>query len=182
MEGDLVAIITGGVTIALVGLMAVIGVDRARAGWNRAEAEAAMRRQQLKDLGWRADQLLQSIGEQNDTIAARTAQIADLDREVGGLKRDLDGKEVAFRYTTVPVASGDMYGPTWRFMARNPALAEGSPPDHPSALWDAGRPYIVGALSQSEARSTMDRLLPRHRGFVIVAVGSIVGQAPKAEG
>jgi len=177
---DLVALITFAVIIALIILVGGIVLDRGRAGWARAAAEATMRRRQLQDMADRADLLLRNISEQTEAITNRLSRISELETEVAGLRSDLDGRELPFRYTAVPIASGDMYGPTWRFVARQPALAEGCPPTHPAAQWDAGRSYIVGAVNQSEARSTMDRLLPRHRGFVIVAAGSIVGKAPTA--
>jgi hypothetical protein len=178
---DLIAVITAAVVIALVFLGGFIGVDRLRTGWARAEAAAVMRRRQLQDVADRTEQLRSSIAELSDTIAARERQCSDLRLEAEKLKRDLDSRELPFRYTAVPIASGDMYGPTWRFVARQPALAEGAAPDHPAAQWGQGRGYIVGAVNQPEARSIMDRLLPRHRNFTIVAVGAIVGNAPTAQ-
>lgn len=177
---DLIALITIAVVIALVVLICVIVIDRGRSGWNRAEAEAVMRRRQLQDIADRAEQLQSSIKELNETIGARERQRNGLQQEIEGLKKDLDNRELPFRYTAVPAASGDMYGPTWRFIARQPVLAQGAPPEHPAGQWEQGRSYIVGAVNQPEARSIMDRLLPRHRNFVIVAVGSIVGNAPTA--
>jgi hypothetical protein len=178
---DLIAIITAAVVIALVFLVGFIAIDRVRTGWNRAEAEATMRRRQLQDAADRAKQLQNSTVELTEAIAGRQRKCDELRLEIDKLKRDLDSRELPFRYTAVPIASGDMYGPSWRFVARQPALAEGAAPDHPAAQWIQGRSYIVGAVNQSEARSAMDRLLPRHRNFVIVAVGAIVGNAPTAQ-
>ena len=175
---DLVALITAAVVIALVLLVAFIAIDRARMGWSRAAAEATMRRRQLQDVADRTEQLRRSIEELGGTIAGQERKCDALRQETEALKRDLDSRELPFRYTAVPIASGDMYGPTWRFIARQPALSEGAAPFHPAEQWEKGKPYIVGAVNQPEARSAMDRLLPRHRGFVIVAVGAIVGNAP----
>ncbi|HEX6957008.1 MAG TPA: hypothetical protein VF194_03405 [Ferrovibrio sp.] len=177
---DIIALITFAVILALILLVGFIVIDRGRTGWNRAAAEATMRRRQLADLAERTEMLARSIDEQKEAIEGKRRQLAGIEAELTTLKRDLDSRELPFRYTAVPIASGDMYGPNWRFVARQPALAEGCPPNHPAALWDAGRPYLVGAPNQSEARSAMDRLLPRHRGFVIVAVGAAVSNAPSA--
>lgn len=177
---DLIALITAAVVLALVFLVGFIAIDRARIGWNRAAAEATMRRRQLQDIADRAEQLQRSIEELTETIASRNEKSEALRRETEGLRRDLDSRELPFLYTAVPLASSDMYGPSWRFIARQPSLAGGAPSSHPAAQWEQGRPYLVGAVNQSEARSAMDRLLPRHRGFVIVAVGAIVGNAPTA--
>lgn len=177
---DLIGLITMLVVAALILLICVITIDRGRAGWNRAEAEAVMRRRQLQDIADRTDQLQSTAAELNETIGARERQCEALRQEIEGLKRDLDSRELPFRYTAVPAASGDMYGPTWRFVARQPMLAVGAAPEHPAGQWEQGRAYLVGAVNQPEARSIMDRLLPRHRNFTIVAVGSIVGNAPTA--
>ena len=45
------------------------------------------------------------------------------------------------------------------------------PETQPAGQWKQGRLYTIAAENQAEARSVMDRLLPRHRGFVVVNVG-----------
>lgn len=175
---DLVTLLAIVIILALVGLTLAIVIDRGRMGWARAEAEITARQRRYEDMAERIEHMRRVIGEQNADLVAKEGKAADLKREIETLKTQLDNQELPFRFTSVPIASGDMYGPTWRFVARQPALAEGASPDHPAASWDAGRSYIVASVSQSEARSTMDRLLPRHRGFTIVAVGAIVANAP----
>ena len=133
-----------------------------------------------EDMAERIQHMERVMEEQKADLVNKEGKAGELAREIQKIKAELDNRELPFRYTTVPIASGDMYGPTWRFVARQPALAEGAPADHPAAQWDSGRTYIVATVNQSEARSVMDRLLPRHRGFTIVAVGAIVSNAPTA--
>src|SRR3546814_12652515 len=99
----------------------------------------------------RTEQLQRSIDELTDTIAGRNEKCEALKRETEGLKRDLDGRELPFLYTAVPLASSDMYGPSWRFVARQPSLAGGAPARHPAAPWAPGRPDLDGPLNQSGA-------------------------------
>src|SRR3546814_10218625 len=106
----------------------------------------------MQEVTDRTEQQQRSIDELTDTIAGRNEKCEALKRETEGLKRDLDGRELPFLYTAVPLASSDMYGPSWRFVARQPSLAGGAPAGHPAAQWEQGRPYLVGAVNQSEAR------------------------------
>ncbi|MFN4311411.1 MAG: hypothetical protein ACK4FK_12570 [Ferrovibrio sp.] len=177
---DIISILAIVIILALVGLTLAVVIDRGRMGWGRAAAEATARRRQYEDMAERIQHMERVIEEQKTDLVNKEGKAGELGREIEKIKTDLDSRELPFRYTTVPIASGDMYGPTWRFVARQPALAEGAAPDHPAAQWDAGRTYIVATVNQSEARSVMDRLLPRHRGFNIVAVGAIVSNAPSA--
>ena len=78
---DLIALITAAVVLALVFLTGFIGIDRARIGWNRAAAEATMRRRQLQDVADRAEQLRRSIEELTETIAGRNETYEALKHE-----------------------------------------------------------------------------------------------------
>lgn len=166
------------IVLALFGLTAAIVIDRGRRGWARAEAEVATRQRRLTEMKARAEQMRRAIEEQRDGIEGLEKQHRDLREETEALRRKLDAAELPFLYTAVPQGSGDMYGPTWRFVARQPALGEAATPGSPAAAWGEGRFYIVGAVNQTEARSVMDRLLPRHRGFTIQAVGEAATEAP----
>lgn len=177
---DLIPILTLGIVLILLGLTAALVIDRGRIGWGRAASEAVARQRRHQDMVLRVEQMERSIAQLKAELTTGEGKATALATEIGSLRQGLDTRELPFRYTVVPTASGDMYGPSWRFVARHPSLGQGGDPDHPAAQWDAGRPYIVGSLNQSEARSIVDRLLPRHRGFTIVAVGAITGNAPQA--
>lgn len=164
------------IVLALFGLTAAIVVDRGRRGWARGEAEVAARARRLTEMKARTEQMQRAIDEQRDGINALEKQHRELRAEAEALRRKLDSAELPFLYTAVPQGSGDMYGPTWRFVARQPAFGEAATPGSPSAAWSEGRFYIVGAPNQTEARSVMDRLLPRHRGFTIQAVGEAAAE------
>lgn len=166
------------VVLALFGLTAAIVIDRGRKGWARAEAEVATRQRRLTDMVSRTEQMRRAIEEQRGGIEGLERQARILRQETDALRRQLDSTELPFAYTTVPLASGDMYGPTWRFVARHAALGEAAAPGNPAASWNSGRVYIVGAPNQTEARSVMDRLLPRHRGFTITAIGEAAAEVP----
>lgn len=166
------------IVLALFGLTAAIVIDRGRRGWARAEAEVATRQRRLSEMKARADQMRRAIEEQRDGIENLEKQYRSLRDETELLRRKLDAAELPFLYTAVPLASGDMYGPTWRFTARQPALGEAATPGSPAAAWSEGRFYIVGAPNQTEARTVMDRLLPRHRGFTIQTVGEAAAEVP----
>src|SRR5690606_10288207 len=166
------------VVLALFGLTAAIVLDRGRRGWARAEAEVATRQRRLFEMNARTEQMHRAIEEQRGGIESLENQVRTLRQEAQTLQRQLDATELPFNYTAVPLASGDMYGPTWRFVARRPALGEVAESGRPAASWASGRIYIVGAVNQTEARSVMDRLLPRHRGFTIVAIGEAAAEVP----
>ncbi|HLT76766.1 MAG TPA: hypothetical protein VKZ87_05210 [Ferrovibrio sp.] len=166
------------IVLALFGLTAAVVIERGRRGWARAEAEVATRVRRLTELKARTEQMQRAIDEQQEGIASLEKQCRDLRAETEALRRKLDAAELPFLYTAVPQGSGDMYGPTWRFVARHPALGEGAQPGSPAAAWSEGRFYIVGSVNQTEARSVMDRLLPRHRGFTIQPVGEAAAEAP----
>src|SRR3546814_7076286 len=68
----------------------------------------------MQEVTDRTEQQQRSIDELTDTIAGRNEKCEALKRETEGLKRDLDGRELPFLYTAVPLASSDMYGPSWR--------------------------------------------------------------------
>ncbi len=167
-----------GIVLALFGLTAAVVLDRGRRGWARAQAEVATRHRRLFEMNARTEQMRRAIEEQQNGIASLEQQVRTLRQETDTLRRQLDSAELPFNYTIVPLASGDMYGPTWRFVARQPALAEAAVPGNPAASWSSGRVYIVGAPNQTEARSVMDKLLPRHRGFTITALGEAAAEVP----
>ena len=166
------------IVLAVFGLTAAVVLDRGRRGWARAESEVATKRRRLFEMNARAEQMRRAIEEQRGGIEALEQQARSLRQETDALRRQLDAAELPFNYTIVPLASGDMYGPTWRFIARQPALGEAAIPGNPAASWASGRVYIVGAPNQTEARSVMDRLLPRHRGFTITAIGEAAAEVP----
>lgn len=166
------------VVLALFGLTAAVVLDRGRRGWARAEAEVATRHRRLFEMTARTDQMRRAVDEQRNGIEALEQQARTLRQETDTLRRQLDSAELPFNYTIVPLASGDMYGPTWRFIARQPALGEAATPGNPAASWASGRVYIVGAPNQTEARGVMDKLLPRHRGFTIAALGEAAAEVP----
>lgn len=179
---ELLTALSALIALILFGLALVIVVDRARLGYRRAEAEKAMRRQGQHELAMRLEQVERAIAEQKPAIAAVRRQLNETEMECAALKRQLDATEHPFGYTAVPMESRDMYARSWRFSARHPALGPDLPETHPAGQWGQGRLYVIAAENQAEARSVMDRLLPRHRGFVVVNVGEAPAEpsAPSA--
>lgn len=178
---DLVTIL--GVLIALIlfGLAIAIVADRARSGWRRAEGEKSGRQYHLRELELRLEQAQKAIAEQRPLIQAAERQLADLKSECDSVKARLDATELPFVYTAVPLESRDMYARSWRFTARHPMLGTDLPHSEPAGQWDQGRTYILAAENQAEARSVMDRLLPRQRGFVVVNAGeAVAAESPAA--
>lgn len=173
---DLLTVLSALIAFLLFGLALAIVVDRARIGYRRAEAEKAMRRQGEHELQMRLEQVERAIAEQKPAIAAVRRQLTDTQLECDALKRRLDATEYPFVYTAVPMESRDMYARSWRFSARHPALGPELPDTVPAGQWGQGRLYVIAAENQAEARSVMDRLLPRHRGFVVVNVGEAQSQ------
>lgn len=168
---DLLTALAALIALILFGLAFVIVVDRARIGYRRAENEKAMRRQGQHELAMRLEQVERAIAEQKPAIAAVRRQLNETVMECDALKRRHDATEYPFGYTAVPMESRDMYARSWRFSARHPALGADLPETQPAGQWGQGRLYVIAAENQAEARSVMDRLLPRHRGFVVVNAG-----------
>lgn len=168
---DLLTVLSAVIALLLVGLALGIVVDRARLGYRRAETEQAIRRQGQQELTLRLEQVERAIAEQKPAIAAVQRQLTEIEAECDALKRQLDETEHPFGYTVVPMESRDMYARSWRFTARHAALGADLSETQPAGQWGQGRLYIVAAENQAEARSVMDRVLPRHRGFVVVNVG-----------
>lgn len=168
---DLLTALSTLIALLLFGLALGIVVDRARLGYRRAENEKAMRRQGQHELAMRLEQVERAIAEQKPAIAAVRRQLTEVEAECGALKRGLDSTEYPFGYTVVPMESRDMHARSWRFTARHAALGADLPETLPAGQWGQGRLYVIAAENQAEARSVMDRLLPRHRGFVVVNVG-----------
>jgi hypothetical protein len=177
---DLVTAIATLVALLLFGLAVMIVFDRARHGYGRAEAEQHARRQSEHEMALRLEQVERAIAEQKPAIVAAQRQLRQVQDECDELKRRLDGTELPFSYTVVPMESRDMYARSWRFTARHPSLGTDLPEVEPAGQWDQGRLYAVAAENQTEARSVMDRLLPRHRGFVVVNVGEALTEQPAA--
>jgi hypothetical protein len=179
---NLLTVLSALIALILFGLALVIVVDRARLGYRRAETEKTMRRQGQHELAMRLEQVERAIAEQKPAITAVRRQLAETAAECDALKRQLDSTEYPFGYTAVPMESRDMYARSWRFAARHAALGPDLPEIQPAGQWGQGRLYVVAAENQAEARSVMDRLLPRHRGFVVVNVGEAVPEpsAPPA--
>lgn len=173
---ELLTVLAAVIALILLGLAFVIVVDRARIGYRRAENEKAIRRQGQHELAMRLEQVERAIAEQKPAIAAVRRQLSEIEMECDALKRRLDATEYPFGYTVVPMESRDMYARSWRFSVRHPALGPELPETQPAGQWGQGRLYVVAAENQAEARSVMDRLLPRHRGFVVVNAGE--AQAP----
>lgn len=159
------------VSLLLVGLALGIVVDRARNGIRRAEAEQAVRQQGEHELVMRLEQVERAIAEQRPAIASARRQLVEVQTECETLKRRLNETEYPFAYTAVPMDSRDLHARSWRFSARHPTLGADLPETDPAGQWGQGRLYVVAAENQAEARSLMDRLLPRHRGFVVVNSG-----------
>jgi hypothetical protein len=174
---ELLAALAFLIALLLFGLALVIVIDRARIGYRRAEAEKSGRRQREHELSMRLEQLERAIAEQRPAIAGVERQLAKVREECDTLKRRLDSTEYPFAYTVVPLESRDMYSRSWRFSARHPSLGADLPEIEPAGQWNQGRLYAVAAENQAEARSLMDRLLPRHRGFVVVNVGEAPPEA-----
>lgn len=174
---DLLTVLSTLIALLLFGLALGIVIDRARLGYRRAENEKAMRRQGQHELAMRLEQVERAIAEQKPAIAAVRRQLTEVEAECGALKRGLDSTEYPFAYTVVPMESRDMHARYWRFTARHAALGADLPETEPAGQWGQGRLYVIAAENQAEARSVMDRLLPRHRGFVVVNVGEAQGQA-----
>ncbi|MEK9971092.1 MAG: hypothetical protein VW600_18300 [Ferrovibrio sp.] len=168
---DLVTGIAALVALLLFGLALVIVFDRARHGYARAEAQQRARRQSEHELNMRLEQVERAVAEQKPAILAARRQLQAIEEECAELKRSLDRTELPFSYTVVPMESRDMYARSWKFMARHPGLGVDQPEIEPAGQWEQGRMYAVAAENQTEARSVMDRLLPRHRGFVVVGSG-----------
>ena len=175
---ELVTALAALIALLLFGLALAIVVDRARMGYRRAEYEKAMRRQGEHELSMRLEQLERAIAEQRPAIASARRQFTQMQDECDGLKRRLDSTEYPFAYTAVPMESRDMYARSWRFSARHPSLGADLPEIEPAGQWGQGRLYVVAAENQAEARSLMDRLLPRHRGFVVMNVGEAPAEPP----
>lgn len=168
---DLLTALTVLIALTLFGLALGIVLDRARQGYRRAENEKLMRRQGQQELAARLEQVERAIDEQRPAIAEIRSQLTETLLECETLKRQLDATEYPFGYTAVPMESRDMYARSWKFSARHPTLGADLPETTPAGQWGAGRLYVVAAENQAEARSVIDRLLPRHRGFVVVNAG-----------
>jgi len=168
---DLLTVLSVLIALLLFGLALGIVIDRARIGYRRAESEQAMRRQGQHELAMRLEQVERAIAEQKPAIAAVRRQLTEVEGDCAALKRKLDETEYPFAYTAVPMESRDMYARAWRFSARHAQLGADLPETQPAGQWKQGRLYTIAAENQAEARSVMDRLLPRHRGFVVVNVG-----------
>lgn len=178
---DLLAILGPLIALILSGLALVIIFDRGRAGLRRAEGEKYGRLYHLRELELRLDLAEKAIAEQRPAIQAAERQLADLKGECETLKAKLDSTELPFAYTVVPLESRDMYARSWRFTARHPSLGTDLPGTAPASQWDQGRAYILAAENQAEARSVMDRLLPRPRGFIVVNAGEVLApESPAA--
>lgn len=173
---NLLAVLSVVIALILLGLAFAIVVDRARIGYRRAENEKAMRRQGQHELTMRLEQVERAIAEQKPAIAAVRRQLGETEAECASLKRRLDTTEYPFGYTAVPLESRDMYARSWRFSARHASLGADLPETQPAGQWGQGRLYVIAAENQAEARSVMDRLLPRHRGFVVVNAGEAQAQ------
>lgn len=175
---EFLALLTSLIALILVGLAVVIAGDRARQGTLRAQAEKLGRQQHQQELTARLDQIERACAEQEELIAAAERELAKAVRENDGLRAGLDATEYPFVYTVVPLESrGDMYARSFRFTARHPAMAEGAVPPDPVAQWESGRFYVVAATNQAEARSVVDRLLSRSKGFVVVNAGETTQEA-----
>lgn len=168
---DFLPYIAGFITLIFLGLAAVIVIDRGRIGWRRAQQEQLEQQRRQKELSVRIDQLQRVIAEQKSEVAAAERKIAEAEEEVAAIQKQLDAKELPFLYTAVPLDSGDMYAQSWRFIARHGSLGADQPEHEPAAQWTIGRMYVVAAPNQAEARSLVDRLLPRHRGFTVTTIG-----------
>jgi hypothetical protein len=173
---ELLVALTSLVALLLFGLALAIVVDRARLGYRRAEAEKSMRRQSEHEMTMRLDQVDRAIAEQKPAIASVRRQLQDMQDECARLTQHLNNTELPFAYTAVPMESRDMYARSWRFAARHPSIGTGVPDSEPAGQWEQGRLYAVAAENQAEARSVMDRLLPRHRGFTVVNVGETAAE------
>lgn len=160
------------IALILFGLAVVIVFERGRAGWRRAEQEKLGLQRRQQELTMRIQQLQLAISEQKRDGNALERQIGDLKQEVTTVQAQLDAKQLPFLYTAVPLESADMYAQSWRFVVRHGNLGADLPETEPAGQWAAGRLYIVAAQNQTEARSVLDRLFPRHRGFTITTLGS----------
>jgi hypothetical protein len=168
---DILPVLTGVIALALVGLAAFIAGDRARQGLQRAQYEKLSRQYRQQEMTARLEQVERASAEQEGLIEAAKREKAKADEENDALRASLDRTEYPFVYTVVPLDSRDMYIRIFRFTARHPTMAEGAVAPDPVAQWDQGRLYAVAAPNQAEARSVIDRLLPRHKGFVVVNAG-----------
>ncbi|WP_341894099.1 hypothetical protein [Ferrovibrio terrae] len=177
MDG-LVAALGAIIALLLFGLAAVIVIDRARNGYRRAEAEQTGRRNRQHELTMRLEQLERAVAEQRPAIAEVRRKVQQTKADCESLKAQLNATEHVFSYTAVPMESRDMHARPWRFSARHPTLGADLPDTVPAGQWNQGRPYVLTAENQAEARSVMDRLLPRHRGFMVVNMGEASSDAP----
>lgn len=179
---DLLTILAVVMGLLLTGLAVAIAVDRARMGLRRAESEKLGRRQRRQELTRRLEQLESAIAEQKTAITNVERDLNKATQENDALRKQLDSTQHVFNYTVVPLESGDMYARVFRFTARHPGLGGDAREPDPVAQWDQGRIYAVAASNLTEARSTVDRLLPRHRGFTVVNAGEAAteGEREKA--
>lgn len=173
---DVVALLAGVIAMVLLGLALLIAGDRVRLGLRRADNEKLGRKQRQTELAARLEQLRRAIEEQATAIQAAERELTRAQEENDRLRAALDKTEHVFNYTAVPLESRDMYARVWRFTARHPVLGANLPAFDPAAQWNQGRLYAVAAANKAEARSAVDRLLPRQRGFVVVNAG----EAPTA--
>lgn len=175
---EVLPVLAGLIALVLGGLALVIAGDRVRMGTQRAQSEKLGRQHRQQELTARLEQVERAIAEQTELIAAAERDLARATQENDSLRAELDRTEYPFIYTAVPIDSrGDLHARTFRFSARHPALGEGAVPPDPVAQWEQSRMYLVAAANQAEARSVIDRLLPRHRGFVVVNVGEALSEA-----
>jgi hypothetical protein len=168
---ELLPALAGLIALVLVGLAVMIAGDRAMQGWRRAENEKLGRRQRQHELSSRLEQLDRAIAEQAAAITTAERELERAKEENEKLKAQLDKTELPFLYTVVPLESRDMHARVFRFHARNPVLGAGVAPPDPLATWEQGRMYAVAATNQAEARSVVDRLMPRHKGFTVINAG-----------
>lgn len=175
---DVLPVLAGLIALVLGGLAVMIAGDRARMGMQRAQSEKLGRQYRQQELTARLEQVERAIAEQKEQIAVAERDMAKASQENDSLRAELNRTEYPFIYTVVPLDSrGDLHARTFRFSARHPVLGEGAVAPDPVAQWEQGRLYLVAASNQAEARSVIDRLLPRHRGFVVVNVGEALSEA-----
>lgn len=183
MDSTIITIVIAGVDLILVGLAIALIFDRLGTAMARANAANSQEDARRHTAEMEAERLATAIEEQKKAITGKERTIAKLRAEIAQLEREFDRIDTDFVYTPVPVEGSDASQPAWRFRVRHPRLGDGVAPPQPASAWETGRMYVAAATNQNEARSILERALPRNRGFDIVTLGPLnekdAASAPK---
>jgi len=160
------------IDVTLLGISGMLVMDRVRVGYNRAEEQLREEARRHRSAIAEVDRVAAAVEEQRSAITTSSRIVGNLRAEVTILEREAETEDKPFIYSVTATSGADFYAPIWRFIAKHPDLGEGcSSLSDPASQWILGRPYVVAAPTQTEARSLVDRMLPRNRGFTVEADG-----------